>query len=472
MTVVDDLRVVLPADAVISDRDVLGSYRRDRAGLTEAGDPACVVLPRDAEEVATVVRIAAESGTPVVPRGAGSGLSGAANAIDGCIIVSLMRMDRIVEIDPDNLLAVVEPGVLNSALAAAVAAHGLWYPPDPASREFSTIGGNLATNAGGLCCVKYGVTGDFVLGLEVVLADARVARFGRRTVKGVAGYDVVALFVGSEGTLGIITQATLRLRPRRPPPATLVATFGALASCGDAIARIMRRTVPALLEVLDRTTIQAIDEWKRMGFGPDTGALLVAQSDVAGAEAGEELETIERCCRGAGAVFVARSSDRDEADELMAARRFAYEALERQGATLLDDVAVPPARVPDLLAGIEQISAARGVVIGTFGHAGDGNMHPTIVFDRDDVSGVAAARAAFDDIVELALRLGGTVTGEHGVGVLKRAHLARELGQTGVDVHGWVKDAFDPGSILNPGKVTVERRGPRPPVRLHQGGDA
>ena len=447
------LRRSLPSATLLTDRDVVESYRRDQAALVDAGMPLAVVRPRSTAEVQTALRIASEHGVPVVPRGAGSGLSGGANAVDGCLIMSLTAMDRIIEIDAANMLAVVEPGVVNADLSTAVAERGLWYPPDPASSGFSSIGGNIATNAGGLCCVKYGVTRDFVLGLEVVLADGSIVRTGRRTVKGVAGYDLTGLFVGSEGTLGIITQATLRLRPTPPAPATLVAFFADLKSAGAAIAEIVSAVVPSLLELMDRTTVRAVDEWKHLDLDLEAAALLMGRSDAGGEQGANEIDRMATACTSAGATYVARSSDPMEADLLMTARRLALPALERRGTILLDDVAVPVGRIPDLFAAIERIATDHAVLIGTFGHAGDGNMHPTIVYDHEDPDAVGRALAAFQDILRTTLELGGTVTGEHGVGLLKRPSLAAEIGQKGLRVHSMVKQAFDPRGILNPGKV-------------------
>lgn len=443
----------LPSSALLTDPDVLETYRRDQATFVDAGVPIAVVHPGSTAEIQEILRIASRHRVPVVPRGAGSGLSGGANAVDGCLIVSLAHMDRIVEIDHRSLIAVVEPGVVNSDLSKAAGELGLWYPPDPASFEFSTIGGNIATNAGGLCCVKYGVTGDFVLGLEVVLADGSVVRTGRRTIKGVAGYDLTRLFVGSEGTLGVITQATLRLRPAPQPPATLVAFFPDLRSAGVAVAEIASGVIPSLLEVMDRATVRAVEDWKHMGLDLEAAALLLARSDAGGGRGVSEIEGMARACESAGATYVAKSSDPTEAEMLMAARRLAHDALERQGATLLDDVAVPIGRIPDLLEAIEAIAERRGVLIGTFGHAGDGNMHPTIVFDHHDPDAEARARSAFDDILRTTLELGGTITGEHGVGLLKRPYLEAEIGESGLRLHSTVKGALDPRGILNPGKI-------------------
>lgn len=453
MSFISDVRAALGDKAIVTDPDVLISYRRDRAGLVSDGTPLAAAVPNSAEQVAELVRIAGRHQVPIVPRGAGSGLSGGANAVNGCVVLSLTAMDAILSIDSDELTVRAQPGVLNATLSREVAKLGLWYPPDPASWEFSTIGGNIATNAGGLCCVKYGVTGDAVLGLEVVLADGTITALGRRTVKGVAGYDLVSLLVGSEGTLGIITEATLRLRPSPPPATTAIAIFPELAQAGVAIAEIIKTSTPSLLELLDNTTIRAIERWKRMDLDVDAAAILVAQSDLPGEDGSDEIARFGRACEEAGANFVMATRDPDEGDLLLAARRFAYPALEQLGTTLLDDIAVPRARVTRMLEQIQDIATNHDITVGTFGHAGDGNLHPTIIYDGSDASAAERAEATFDAIVDAALLLGGTVTGEHGVGLLKRQHLAREVGAVGMDLHRRVKASFDPAGLLNPGKI-------------------
>lgn len=447
-----ELADLLPPDAIVTDPVVTASYRSDHARFVDAGDPLAVVLPRSTDEVAHTLSAATRHGIPVVARGAGSGLSGGANALDGWVVLSMTRMNRIVEIDKRNLLAVVEPGVLTGELQRAVAELGLWYPPDPSSFEISTIGGNIATNAGGLCCVKYGVTGDSVLGLEVVLADGSQLRTGGRTVKGVAGYDLTRLLVGSEGTLGVVTQAVVRLRPARAAPGTLLASFPTLQSSGDAVSKIIMELVPSLLELMDRTTVMAVEEWRGMGLETGTSAVLLAQAEAT-AEGSTEMQQIERLCREAAASDVIVATDQLEADYLMEARRAAFPALERLGDVVLDDVAVPRARITDLLVRIEEISVQHGVQIGTFGHAGDGNMHPTIIFVATDPDSVRSARVAFEFIIRTALELGGTVTGEHGVGMLKQPYLAGELGPEAMRVHRAIKHALDPTNTLNPGKA-------------------
>jgi glycolate oxidase len=462
MGLLDELHAVLPEDLVLTDPDLLAGYQRDEADLCGYGLPVAVVRPRETAQVAAAVTVAARHRVPVVAQGARTGLAGAANALDGSLVISFTGMDRILEIDPVNRIAVVQPGVVNAKLNRATAEHGLRYPPDPGSWESSTIGGNAATNAGGMCCVKYGVTAEYVLGLEVVLASGDVMRCGRRTAKGVAGYDLTRLFVGSEGTLGLITELTVALRPAADESLTLVAVFPTTAAAGAAVAAIAAGGVsPSLLELLDQTHLRAIEAHQPMGLPTEAKALLLASVDT-GTRAAADLSRVAGLCEDAGAVEVYAASDATEAAALLQARRVAHPAMERfatetypggNGGLIIDDVAVPRSRLVELLDGIEKIAAAHGVPVGVVGHAGDGNMHPNIVVDRADPANVRRGQEVFDAIMELALSLGGTCTGEHGVGLLKRDWLATEIGPIGVRVHRAIKQALDPENLLNPDKI-------------------
>jgi glycolate oxidase len=459
---IDELRAALPEGAVLTDPDLLRGYQRDEADLCPFGMPAAVVRPRGTDEVVTTIMIAARHGTPVIPQGARTGLAGAANALDGAIVLSLTGMNRILSIDPVNRIAVVQPGVVNAALSAAAGEHGLCYPPDPGSWESSTIGGNVATNAGGMCCVKYGVTTEYVLGLEVVLASGEVLRTGRRTPKGVAGYDLTSLFVGSEGTLGVITEITVALRPAAEPALTLVAIFPTTTAAGAAVSGIAAAGLtPSLLELLDQVHLRAIEAYRPMGLRTDAQALLLASADT-GERAAADLERIAAVCTAAGADEVFAATDAEEAAALLQARRLAHPAMERFAASIypdgnpgmiIDDIAVPRSRLAEMLDGVARIAAEHDVPVAVVGHAGDGNLHPNIVVDRADPSSVERGRLVFDAILALGLDLGGTCTGEHGVGLLKREWLAREIGPVGLRVHAAIKAALDPRNLLNPGKI-------------------
>ncbi|MFE7711171.1 FAD-binding oxidoreductase [Streptomyces sp. NPDC057486] len=447
------LRAGLPAEALITDPDVTASYAHDMASFCDAGAPAVVVLPRTVEQVQHVMRTATALRVPVVPQGARTGLSGAANASDGCIVLSLVKMDRILEINPVDRIAVVEPGVINAVLSRAVNEHGLYYPPDPSSWEMCTIGGNIGTASGGLCCVKYGVTAEYVLGLEVVLADGRLLTTGRRTAKGVAGYDLTRLFVGSEGSLGIVVRAVLALKPQPPQQLVLAAEFPSATAACDAVCRIMERGhTPSLLELMDRTTVHAVNTMSHMGLPDSTEALLLAAFDTPDPTA--DLAAVAELCTTAGATEVVPAADAAESELLLQARRMSLTALEAvKSATMIDDVCVPRSRLGAMIEGTAAIAQKYDLTIGVCAHAGDGNTHPVVCFDHTDADESRRARESFDEIMALGLELGGTITGEHGVGVLKKEWLARELGEVSVEMHRGIKAAFDPLGLLNPGKV-------------------
>jgi glycolate oxidase len=448
------LREALPELELLTERGDTERFRFDETEYMQPGWPLAVAFPRSTADVATIVRLAAEHRVPIVPRGAGSGLSGGAIAVDGALTMVMTKMARILEMDRANLVAVVQPGVVNAELGRAAAEAGLFYPPDPASFEWCTIGGNLAENSGGLRCVKYGVTRDFVLGLEVVLADGSVIRTGGKNLKDVAGYSLTSVFVGSEGTLGIITEATLRLLPAPGPKLTMLAFFPTVQAAGEAVAAMTEAgVIPVTLELMDRFTIRAVDDAQRLDLDREAGAMLMIESDARGAAAREELDRAAEACESCGATSIVRAADPVEADWLREARRKAHWSLEQAGVARMDDVVVPRGRIPEMLAAIERISAAHKLPVGVFGHAGDGNLHPTFVVDRDDPTAeprIDAARAA---IYEEVIALGGTITGEHGTGVAKKGYLERQRGKDAVRVMRAIKQALDPLGILNPGKV-------------------
>jgi len=446
-----DLMALAPGGKVLAD-DL--KYSHDDAEWAPFEAPLAVVLASTTTEVAAVVNYARERGIRIVPRGSGTGLSGGANAVHQCIVLSLELMTDVVEINVDERYAIAQAGVINDALREAAAAVGLWYPPDPASSAISTIGGNAATNAGGICCVKYGVTRDYVLGMTVVLADGEIVHLGRRTAKGVTGYDLTGLMVGSEGTLGIITEVIVKLLPLAGRVEQgIVGYFPSLTAAGAAVAAISSEgIIPAALELIDRTCLQAVDEWLKLGLPRDAQVLLLAKVDEPGATGRELADRVAAIFTASGGLNVEQAADAAEVGRLFLARRMAYPALERLGPVLTEDVCVPRSAVPAMLSRIQASAAKHDVVIANIAHAGDGNLHPLIIAPEGDLSAKARAKAAFDEIVEDCRALGGTVTGEHGVGLLKLPGAAAELELRVIGMHQAVKDALDPQGLLNPGK--------------------
>ncbi|HWH98126.1 MAG TPA: FAD-linked oxidase C-terminal domain-containing protein [Pseudolysinimonas sp.] len=441
-------------DAVRTDQAALDEARADKSGHLAPTFPLAVVEARTIADVQATLRFATAHRIPVVPRGAGTGLAGGAIGSEGELVLSTTRMNRVLEVSLDDELAVVEPGVINADLNAVIFDRGLWWAPDPASRAISTIGGNIATNAGGLLCVKYGVTREAVLGLKVVLADGRLLELGHRTVKGVTGYDLTALMIGSEGTLGVIVEATLRLRPLpKGVPITVMAAFPTVEQAARASSVVSASGItPAIMELLDPGAVRSIAAHLDLDLGD--GALLLAQTDGVGAT--EEATAIAAVMRSLGGE-VELTADADEARRLFDIRRAFHSSLEARGTVLIEDVAVPRSALPAMFASIERISLKYGIEIPTVAHAGDGNLHPNFVFDAPDVDGHVEVPdhvwAAADEMFVDCLRLGGTLTGEHGVGILKKRWLRDELGDDSFALQRQIKQVFDPANILNPGKV-------------------
>ncbi|MCU1526257.1 MAG: FAD-linked oxidase [Frondihabitans sp.] len=453
--VIDELLEFLSPGQVLRDEAALAHYSHDDAEWADCTTPLAVVLARTTENVSRTVRWAATHGVRVVPRGAGTGLSGGANAVENSIVISLEEMNRVLEVNTDERYAVTEPGVINDALRAEVARYDLRYPPDPASSASSTIGGNAATNAGGIACVKYGVTRDYVLGLTVVLADGDIVTLGRKTAKGSAGYDLTNLLIGSEGTLGIITSVTVKLLPLTGrDERAVIGYFPSLSAAGLAVAAISREgIVPAALELIDHTCLEAVEEWQHFGLPENVDTLLLARVDERGAAGDDLADRVAAIFTEAGGTNVERATDPGEIERLFQARRLAYPALERLGPVLTEDICVPRAAVPEMLRRIQQTALAHDVVIANIAHAGDGNLHPLIVAPVGDDAAKDRAKLAFDSIVDDCFALGGTVTGEHGVGLLKLPGVRRELGARVLQMHAAVKQALDPASTLNPGKA-------------------
>ncbi|MCV7096495.1 FAD-binding oxidoreductase [Mycobacterium kubicae] len=440
----------LPEGTVVTDPAVTEGYRQDRALDPSAGKPLAVVRPRCTEEVQTVLRWAAAHRVPVVTRGAGSGLSGGATAVDNGIVLSTEKM-RDITIDPVTRTAVCQPGLFNAEVKKAAAEYGLWYPPDPSSYEICSIGGNIATNAGGLCCVKYGVTTDYVLGMQVVLADGTAVRLGGPRIKDVAGLSLTKLFVGSEGTLGVVTEVTLRLMPAQNALSVVVASFSSVSSAIDAVLGVTARLRPAMLEFMDSVAINAVEDTLRMDLDRSAAAMLVAGSDERGPAGTQDAEVMAAVFAENGATEVFSTDDPDEGEAFVAARRFCIPAVESKGSLLLEDVGVPLPALGQLVTGIARIAAERDLMISVIAHAGDGNTHPLLVFDPADAAMAERAQLAYGEIMDLAVGLGGTITGEHGVGRLKRPWLPGYLGPEVMDLNRRIKQALDPLGILNPG---------------------
>jgi glycolate oxidase len=452
MSALDELRAML-GDRIVTDRDVLQSYTRDSARGAAYDEPRALLRATCTEDVQTLARWATRHRVAIVPRGAGTGVVGGANASRGCIVLSFERMNRILELDENAMYAVVQPGVINAELKQAASKHGLWYAPDPSSYEISTLGGNVATNAGGLCCLKYGVTGDYVLGLQAVLANGELVTTGGKCRKDVAGYDLTSLLVGSEGTLAMVTEIRLRLRRRPPPATTVIALFGSLEAAGNATNGIIRSVDPSLLELMDRTAIAAVENFAGLGLVEQAAAaLLLVQVDSGRPE---DHTRVQEACEAAGAHLFYATDDEDEGKRLLQARRLAYPALERLGRVIIDDISVPLPQLPEMLRRIEVAAKVHGIMVATVAHAGDGNIHPLIVCDPSDPSSVARADLVFERLMKEALDLGGTISGEHGIGSLKAKYLRTQLDATSMGLHYAVKQAFDPLGILNPGKLLV-----------------
>jgi len=438
-------------DAVSVDRDAITAARADRSGHVSPADPIAVVTAGSIADVQAVMRIATDHRTPVVTRGAGTGLAGGAAAGGGEIVLSTLAMDRLLEVSADDELAVIQPGIINADLNEQLERYGMWFAPDPASRAISTVGGNIATNAGGLLCAKYGVTRESVLALKVVLADGRLIEVGHRTVKGVTGLDLAALMIGSEGTLGVIVEATVKLRQLVAGTiAVISASFASVEEAARAAAVITASGLhPAAMELIGESAMAAIAE--HLGIEHPGGTQLVVRTDgpAAAVEADAALAII-RSLGGSAEL----STDPVEGERLFAVRRAFHPAMAARGTVLIEDVCVPRSQLPAMFAAIGEIEQRYGLVIPTVAHAGDGNLHPNFVFESTDGGEVPELiwRAA-DEMFLAALRLGGTLTGEHGVGLLKRRWLRDELGDEQLDLQRQIKAVFDPLGLLNPGKV-------------------
>ncbi|WP_462418427.1 FAD-binding oxidoreductase [Kytococcus sp. Marseille-QA3725] len=457
----DELAPALSEGALSLDADLLETYSRDLALFCAAEGAVGLVRARTVEDVQATLRFAHAHEVPVVPQGARTGISGGANAVPGSLLLSVEKMDRVLQVDTAEQTVTVEPGIINQTLKDHLREYGLSYPPDPGSVAISSIGGNVATNAGGLCCVKYGVTRDYVRQLKVVLADGSLTTLGPRTAKGVAGLDLRGLFIGSEGTLGVVVEVTLRLVPQLSPPLTAVATFPTEAAAAAVVAEFMATGArPSMVELLDGASLAMLNDYGDFGLDADAGAMLLVQSDGSGdaATAQREVEGFSGIAESAGALDVGFTDDPADSDAMVATRRLAQPAFEKYahahgGGQLLDDICLPRGRMQEFFERLAEVRRDSGMTVAVVAHAGDGNLHPSVFFDSADEAQTARAHEVFDSLMELGLELGGTITGEHGVGYLKRGWLARELDPASQQLHLAVKQALDPKGILNPGKM-------------------
>jgi glycolate oxidase len=448
------LASVVGADRLLTKAEDLVPYAFDGTAALKAR-PGAVVFPLTTAEVAACVRVAAEAGVPMVTRGSGTGLSGGSVPAPDALVICLARMDRILHVDPENLTMRVEAGAVTMKVDEAAAKHGLLYPPDPGSMRISTIGGNVAENSGGLRGLKYGVTRDYVMSLEVVLADGRITRFGSACVKDVAGYSMKDLFIGSEGTLGIITEVLLRLVPRPAARRTMLALFETMEAAASTVSAIIAaKIIPCTLEFLDRTTASCVEDYARVGLPTDCAAVLLMETDGHPAAVADEAAHMADIARRQGAREVRTARDDAEALNLAAARRNAFSALaRRRPTTILEDVTVPRTHLATMVTFIAETAARHNLQVGTFGHMGDGNLHPTFLTDERDEAEMARVHHALNDIVTKTLELGGTITGEHGVGLAKKPWLRQQMGDHSHELMREVKRALDPKGLLNPGKI-------------------
>jgi glycolate oxidase len=450
---ISELKQIVGAQYTLFDRESLAVYGYDSTPELESL-PGVVLLPGSREEVASILRLCHGSGVSVTPRGSGTNLSGGSLSAGG-VVIQTSRLNRIIEIDEENLTATVEPGLVTSALHREVESRGLFYPPDPGSMNISTMGGNVAENSGGLRGLKYGVTADYVMGLETILADGELLKSGGKVVKDVAGYSLNPLLVSSEGTLGFFTGITVKLIPKPQGKITMLAHFPDLQDAALAVSAIIAaKVIPATMEFLDKVTIKCVEDFAHVGLPLDVDAVLLIEVDGHPVVIAEEAAAVAEICKKHRCSFFQTAQNAAEALKLTEARRTALSALARlRPTTILEDATVPRSCIAAMLRVIQDSAEKYNVVIGTFGHAGDGNLHPTCLTDERDQDEIRRAHAAFEEIFDAAIAMGGTITGEHGVGLAKKKYLPRLVGDSGIRVMKGIKNAFDPKGILNPGKV-------------------
>jgi glycolate oxidase len=446
-------RIVAPHKVLTALEDLIPYSFDGTAAMQQM--PSCVVFPQNAEQIARILKLANETKTPVVTRGSGTGLSGGSLPSADCIVLCTVKMDKILELDRENLTILVEPGVTTLQVSNAATAAGLFYPPDPGSMKISTIGGNVAENSGGLRGLKYGVTRNYVMGMEVILSNGELLWTGNKCVKDVAGYSLKDLFIGSEGTLGVITKVLLRLIPKPAAKRTMVATFSQMDHAAEAVSAIIAaQIIPCTLEFLDRTTIHCVEDYAKIGLPLDCEALLLMETDGHPAVVAEEAANMEKICRQRGCLEVRVAKDEAEGTKLASARRSAFSALARVSpTTILEDATVPRSELARMIRFVEAVAKKHKLKIGTFGHMGDGNLHPTFLTDERNKDEMHRVEEAFKEIFDEAIRLGGTITGEHGIGLAKKSFLPRFAGDAQMRVMRELRKTLDPNGILNPGKM-------------------
>lgn len=451
---IKELASFLREDQLLTSDEDLSVYAFDGTAMLH-NRPACVVLPERGEEVAQILALCNKKAVPVVARGSGTGLAGGAVPSEGGVVLCLVRLNKIIELDAANLVMVCEPGVLTQKVADEALAAGLFYPPDPGSIKISTIGGNVANNSGGLRGLKYGVTRDYIMGLEVVLADGQILETGNKCVKDVAGFALKDLFIGSEGMLGVITKVILKLMPAPASKKTLLGLYDDMTQAAETVSAIIEnKIIPCTLEFLDRTTIECVESYAKIGLPTDCEAVLLMEVDGHPAEVDEQAAQIEKIARQGGAREVRLAATVEEGLRLASARRTAFSALARLAPTVvLEDVTVPRSELACMVAYVQEVGERHRVKVGTFGHMGDGNLHPTFLCDERNKEEMTRVEKAMEEVFSFAVELGGTITGEHGVGLAKKFFLPKQLGPVGMDVLKRIKMAFDPVGILNPGNM-------------------
>jgi len=454
--VMNELVKILGKENVLTSQEDMITYSFDATADMPSEKPDVVVTPENKEQIVKIVNLAFENKVPLITRGSGTNLSGGTIPIKKGIVLSMLKLDKILEIDAENLTARVQPGLVIQRLNDAVAPYGLIYPPDPGTVTTATMGGSVSECSGGLRGLKYGVTKDYVMGLEVVMANGDIIRTGGKTVKNVSGYDLTKLFTGAEGTLGIITEITVKLIPAPQFRRSMLAIFDDLDKAGKTIADIVsNKVIPATLEIMDNVTIRTVENYAKIGLPIDAEAILILEVDGSIEQVVvNEFETVQKICKENGAVAIKLAESDAERDNIFAARRAALPALAQvKPTTVLEDATVPRSKIPQMLKALKEIAEKYNLKIGTFGHAGDGNLHPTILTDESNKEEMERVHKAVDEIFKIAIELGGTLSGEHGIGIAKAKYMEWEFGKEGIAVMQKIKNALDPDQILNPGKM-------------------